>query len=103
MSQETPNLLDLTSNTASDQGTADSAYTLKEEAYDPQPLVDSARRRIAYILLSMLGFILLWSLSIITIWPNLTNDVISLLQIVLSPIIALVSAATGFYYGSKNG
>lgn len=70
--------------------------------YDPRPQEDSARRNIAYILLSILGVILIWSLLSITLNRESTDDVISVLQIILSPIIALVSAATGFYYGSKS-
>lgn len=69
--------------------------------YDPRPQEDSARRTIAYLLIGLLwllvaGILLLLSFGAIEI------DNIKDFGVVLSPIIALVSAATGFYYGTKS-
>jgi Holin of 3TMs, for gene-transfer release len=76
--------------------------TFEEKAYDPRPQEDSARRRIAYILLALLGFVLVWSLGYVSFYPMQVEAIAKILQLVLSPLIALVSAATGFYFGSKN-
>jgi len=73
----------------------------QEKDYDPRPQEDSARRRITYILLGLLGVVLIWALGSITFCQNSEEEVMNILQIVLSPLIALVSAATGFYFGSK--
>ena len=72
-----------------------------EEDYNPRPQEDSARRRIAYILLGLLAIVLIWALVSITLLPDSEERIVKVLEIVLGPIIALVSAATGFYFGSK--
>jgi hypothetical protein len=74
----------------------------KGGAYDPAPLEDIARRRIAYWLLGLLTFICLFSFEVVLMWPEKLDHVMRLLELILSPVIALVSAATGFYYGSKR-
>jgi len=74
---------------------------VRERRYDAGPLEDSDRQRIAYILLSLLALVLVWALGTVTLRPGQEKSVLDLLQIVLSPLIALVSAVTGFYYGSK--
>lgn len=82
---------------------------VEQKPYDPRPHEDAARRRIAYILLGLLGIVVVWALIAITfVLPTIeTTDetkikyVTDVLQIILGPIIALVSAATGFYFGSK--
>ncbi len=80
----------------------DETKPIEEKEYDSRPQEDSARRRIAYILLGLLGFVLGWALLTVSIVPESVYDVTDVLQIVLGPIIALVSAATGFYFGSKS-
>lgn len=77
------------------------------EKYDPRPQEDTARRVIAYVLLGMLAGVLLFSFVSLIIAQVKSNkedvdSLIKVLQIILSPLIALVSAATGFYYGSKK-
>lgn len=78
----------------------------REKKYDPRPQEDAARRRIAYILLVLLGIVVVWALVAITFYLPTSDEakieyVTDVLQIILGPIIALVSAATGFYFGSK--
>lgn len=80
---------------------------IEEMPYDSRPQEDTARRVIAYVLLGMLAGVLLFSFVSLIIAQVTQNkdDIDSLtkvLQIILSPLIALVSAATGFYYGSKK-
>ena len=90
--------LDLTQESQDFQETE----SISIEPYDPRPQEDSARRRIAYILLGLLGFILIWALSTVTFSPDKADKIVDVLQLILSPMIALVSAATGFYFGSKE-
>ena len=80
---------------------------IEEMPYDSRPQEDTARRVIAYVLLGMLAGVLLFSFVSLIIAQVKSdkedvNSLIKVLQIVLSPLIALVSAATGFYYGSKK-
>lgn len=75
---------------------------IEEKPYNPRKQEDKARRIIAYFLLGLLAFIVAWSLITITIFPDQKENIVDILQIILLPVIALVSAATGFYYGSKN-
>ena len=74
----------------------------KEEKYNPRIQEDSARRRIAYILLGLLAVVLIWALLSVTFCPDSEQRIVNILQIILGPIIALVSAATGFYFGAKD-
>lgn len=72
------------------------------EPYDPRPGEDEARKYMAYALLSLLSFIIVYILvGVVCDWLEI-EDAKSLLQLILSPVIALVSAATGFYYGAKT-
>jgi hypothetical protein len=79
-----------------------SNHPYAEKPYDARPQEDSARRYIAYTLVGLLGFVVAWALLTVTFWCGKSDEVVKILQIVLTPIITLVSAATGFYYGSKS-
>ena len=94
-------IIDLT-QTEDSTGDVITVAGFEEKSYDPRPQEDSARRCIAYILLAILGGILAWTYIILSFCPNSIDNIIKVLQIILGPIIALVSAATGFYYGSKR-
>ena len=93
--------LDLTSESVDEQEVIDRQELFQQKEYDPRPQEDSARRRIAYILLGLLGIVLLWALVSISVFPLEEDKIVNVLQITLSPLVALVSAATGFYFGSK--
>ena len=78
-----------------------------EKKYKLRRDEDAARRKIAYSLLGILGAVLLLSFYILLRAQQLkdsesVDSLVKVLQIILSPLIALVSAATGFYYGSKK-
>ena len=102
-----PGEMDLTDGGAIDLTTREKKVgrkkiKFKEKDYDPKRQEDTARRRIAYILLALLGIVILWSLASITFCPDSEDKIVNILQIVLGPMVALVSAATGFYFGSKS-
>ena len=69
--------------------------------YDPRPLEDQARRRIAYILIALLAIVIFALLSMV-IFGIIAVDEIKDFSVILGPLVALVSAATGFYYGTKG-
>lgn len=92
--------LDLTAESSS---AAAGEQAFDEKPYDGRPQEDTARRYIAYALVALLAFVVAWALLSVTFcWCCKSDDVVKILQIVLTPIITLVSAATGFYYGSKS-
>jgi hypothetical protein len=65
---------------------------------------EQLRGRIALLLIALLiavifiSFIMLWFLP-----ANRFDSLIELLQIIFAPIIGLVGAVTGFYYGGGGG
>jgi hypothetical protein len=71
------------------------------DKYDPRPQEDSARRTIAYLLIGLL-WLIVSGILILLGFKSISVDNIKDFGVVLSPIIALVSAATGFYYGTKS-
>ena len=85
-----------------DSTAADQALTPQVgDKYDPRPQEDVARRTIAYLLIGLLWLIVSGILILLS-FDTISVDNIKEFGVVLSPIIALVSAATGFYYGTKS-
>lgn len=74
---------------------------LNNEPYDPRPHEDNARRWIAYFLIGLLSITVVGILLLLGC-GKVSIDQISEFGVILSPLIALVSAATGFYYGTKS-
>ncbi|MFJ1259029.1 hypothetical protein [Cupriavidus sp. CuC1] len=75
--------------------------------YDPRPHHDTARRRIAYWLLVLLSGLLVAIFACFSgfffLKPPPTFDQFkTLIELILTPLLTLVSAATGFYFGSHN-
>jgi hypothetical protein len=72
------------------------------EAWNPGKHLATSRRFIAHWLLAMLSGVLLVSwLSVILSLADF-EDVQALMTIVFAPMIGLVGAATGFYFGEKS-
>jgi hypothetical protein len=69
--------------------------------YDPRPHEDTARRNIAYLLIGLLWLIVVGMLGLVAFGTIAVAD-IKEFGAVIGPIVALVSAATGFYYGTKS-
>jgi hypothetical protein len=72
--------------------------------YDPEQSRDKARALITYWLLGLLT--MLFVATFITYWlmPDKSDfaNLKSLLEVLISPLIVLVSAATGFYFGAHS-
>lgn len=73
--------------------------------YDPGPVRELMRGVIAGILVGMLAFIVV-GIFVIALWGIGGKGNLDLLQVVattlLTPIVGLVGAVTGFYYGEKS-
>lgn len=69
--------------------------------YDPRPEEDGARRTIAYLLIGLLWLIVSGILILLSFGAITVAD-LKEFAVLLGPIVTLVSAATGFYYGTKS-
>ena len=69
--------------------------------YDPRPLDDKARRRIAYLLIALLA-LQVNALIIMVLFDVISIDDVKEFSVILGPLVALVSAATGFYFATKG-
>ena len=76
------------------------------EEYDPRPHEDTAGRTIVYLLIGLL-WLLVGGILVLLAFGCIAVSDIKDFSVVLGPVVTLVSAATGFYYGakynSKNG
>jgi hypothetical protein len=72
--------------------------------YNPDRDREGARRGITYWLLSLLTLLIVISFAaLIALDKRPTFDEIkSLVELMLGPLVALVSAATGFYFGAHS-
>lgn len=75
------------------------------EPYDPAPEREQKRGLIALILVSALCGIIVLAFAFIFFVPaaNANIDILkSVLEIIFAPIVGLVGAVTGFYFGEKS-
>lgn len=70
-------------------------------AYDPRPHEDGARRAIALLLIGLLWLVVAAMLELLA-FRTITVVDLKEFAVLLGPIVTLVSAATGFYYGTKS-
>ncbi|AXA89815.1 hypothetical protein [Massilia sp. YMA4] len=72
--------------------------------YDPGRYQDATRSYIAYWLLGLLTILVIGGFSLLFVVPGgaTFDNLKSILELVFGPIIALVSAATGFYFGAQQ-
>ncbi len=72
--------------------------------YDPDEFRDQARKRITYWLLALLTTLFIGAFtSLFCLDTKPTFDHLkSLLEVLLGPLVTLVSAATGFYFGAQS-
>jgi hypothetical protein len=92
---------DITELDLTDEAPLDAALVVPElRPFDPEPQRERLRGWIAIGLLGMLAFVLLC--SFVSLWLKIDNESLrNVLTILVGPLVALVSAATGFYYGSR--
>jgi len=69
--------------------------------YDPRPKEDEARRNIAYMLILLLCGVVIFIFSLLYLEIVKVAE-IKEFSVLIGPLVTLVSAATGFYYGTKS-
>jgi hypothetical protein len=72
------------------------------EAWNPTKHLATSRRFIAHWLLAILSGVLLVSWLTVLLSLAAIQDVQALMTIIFAPIIGLVGAATGFYFGDRS-
>ena len=70
------------------------------QPYDPRPQEDKARRNIAYALIGLLFLVVFAIIGLVAMGGIVVSD-IKEFSVIIGPLVALVSAATGFYYGNR--
>ena len=70
-------------------------------SYDPRPLEDRTRRRIAYLLIALLAFVVIFLLAMV-VFGVITVGEIEEFDLFLAPLVALVSGATAYYFTRKR-
>jgi hypothetical protein len=69
--------------------------------YDPTKARESVRGWIALSLIALLATTILVSFVLLWIHPDRSKELHDLLALVFGPLVALVGAATGYYFGSQ--
>ena len=69
--------------------------------YDPRPLEDRTRRRIAYLLIALLAFLVIVLLVMVALGV-ITVGELEELDLFLAPLVALVTGATAYYFTRKR-
>ena len=70
--------------------------------YDPSPAREFVRGTLAVSLVASLIVLVFVSLLIVWFKPGNTEELSEILQLILAPLVGLVGAATGFYYGTRQ-
>ena len=76
--------------------------TLKTQPYDPGPEREKKRGVIALTLVFLMCGLVALSLIYIVVAPKEAEALRVVLEIVFGPIVGLVGAVTGFYFGEKS-
>jgi len=79
--------------------------TIEAAPYDPQERLDSVRSYIAFSLIGLLALVVICSFALLATarWTHLTlEEARPLIEVIFSSVTALVSAATGFYFGVQH-
>ena len=73
----------------------------REGRYDPRPLEDTARRRIAYLLIALLALHVVGLLTMV-VFGVISVGEVKEFGVIVAPLVTLVAAATSFYYASRR-
>jgi hypothetical protein len=77
----------------------------REKPYDPAPEREQKRGLIALVLVFSLCGIIVLAFAFVFVMPGSSANIDalkSLLEIIFAPIVGLVGAVTGFYFGEKS-
>jgi hypothetical protein len=82
----------------------DRSFPAEAVASITERMREDARTRIAYIIVGSLAFIVLATFA--TIWLHAeiksADDIVKIVQAVLSPVAGIVGAVMGFYFGARQ-
>ena len=70
--------------------------------YNPERTREFMRGLLAFTLVGILGFLAIVALLSLWFSKATPDDLQTVLGVVFTPIVGLVGAATGFYYGGRN-
>lgn len=73
-------------------------------SYDPQQRLDSVRSRLAFCLVGIFAITIIGAFVLVMAAPTVglaPDHVRIVVEILITPTVSLVSAATGFYFGSQ--
>lgn len=99
-SLEEPAIMAVVAQPANDIDIAD-LPAQRTQPYNPEKALDDARKNIAYLLIGLLIFVCGAAIVSTALDAN-TDSIFRVLEHILSPIIGLVGAATGFYFGTRS-
>jgi len=81
---------------------ADSTFSgLEVVPFDPMKARENVRGWIALSLIGLLAATIIVSFVLLWIHPDRSKELHDLLALVFGPLVALVGAATGYYFGSQ--
>jgi hypothetical protein len=81
-------------------------YVHQTPPYDREQRLDDVRARLAYLLTAILALVIMCVFALVSTqpWTRIPmTDIQSVAQMVVTPVIALFGAATGFYFGAQSG
>lgn len=71
-------------------------------SYSPDKTRENYRGIIALILIALMAAIIAISFALLWIHPDRNKDLQQFFAVVYGPVVALVGAATGYYFGSQS-
>ena len=70
--------------------------------YNPGPQRERMRGALALVLLALFGLVIVFATSALWLQRIAIEDLKSFLEMIFTPLIALVGSVIGFYYGGKS-
>ncbi len=69
--------------------------------YDPMKARESVRSAVALILIGIMAATIIASFILLWIHPDRSRELHDLLALIFGPLVALVGAAIGYYFGAQ--
>jgi len=70
--------------------------------YNPEKTRENYRGIIALILIALMSALIAVSFALFWIHPDRSKDLQQFFSLIFGPVVALVGAATGYYFGSQS-
>ncbi len=86
-----------------DFGSAATSHALVATVpYDPERARENYRGVIALILIGLMAALITATFALFWLHPDRSKDVQQFFSLIFGPVVALVGAATGYYFGSQS-